>query len=99
MPVFMTARFVIRPEAREKCEQAIRQFVAYVKDNEPGTLRYTSLQQADDPTRYLHFFIFQDQAARDLHASSEGVKRFTDVLYPETLGPVEFTEYAVVATT
>ncbi len=47
----------------------------------------------------MHFFIFQDQAARDLHANSEGVERFTAVLYPETLAPVEFTEYTVVATT
>jgi quinol monooxygenase YgiN len=99
MPVFMTARFIVRPEAREKCEQAIREFIAYVKDNEPGTLRYTSLQQADDPTSYMHFFIFQDEAARDKHANSEGVSRFTSVLYPQTLAPVEFTEYKMVAST
>jgi quinol monooxygenase YgiN len=99
MPVFMTARFIVRPEAREKCEQAIREFIDYIKANEPGTLRYTSLQQADDPTSYMHFFIFQDEAARDKHANSEGVSRFTSVLYPQTLAPVEFTEYKMVAST
>jgi len=99
MPVFMTARFIVKPESREKCEQAIHEFIDYIKANEPGTLRYTSLQQADDPTSYMHFFSFQDEAARDKHANSEGVSRFTSVLYPETLTPVEFTEYKMVAST
>ena len=99
MPVFVTAHFQVKPESRAKCEQAIREFIDYIKANEPGTLRYTSLQQADDPTRFMHFFIFQDAAARETHANSEGVKRFTSVLYPETLAPVEFMEYTIVAST
>ena len=99
MPVFMTARFKVKPEARAKCEQAIREFIAYVKANEPGTLRYTSLQEKDDPASFLHFFIFEDEAAREKHANSEGVNRFTAVLYPECLTPVEFVEYTLVAST
>ena len=99
MPVFMTARFKVQPAAREKCEQAIREFIDYIKANEPGTMRYTSLQQAGDRTSFMHFFIFQDAAAQDKHANSKGVKRFTDVLYPETVAGVEFTEYQVVAST
>jgi len=99
MPIHQTARFTVRLESLAKCEQAIREFVAYVKANEPGTLLYVSLQQHDDPTSFLHYFIFQDEAARDVHANSVGVKRFTDVLYPETLAPVEFVEYSVAATT
>ncbi len=99
MPVFMTARFKVKPEAREKCEQAIREFIAYVKANEPGTLRYTSLQEQSDPTSFMHFFIFEDEAAREKHANSEGVNRFTAVLYPECLAPVEFVEHTMVAST
>jgi quinol monooxygenase YgiN len=99
MLVFMTARFNVKPESREKCEAAIHEFIDYIKANEPGTLRYTSLQQADDPNAFMHFFIFQDAAAREKHANSEGVNHFTSALYPETLAPVEFTEYTVVAST
>jgi quinol monooxygenase YgiN len=99
MPVIMTARFKVRPEGREKCEQAIRDFIDYIKANEPGTMRYTSLQESDDPLSYMHFFIFQDEAAREKHSSSEGVKRFTGVLYPETVDGVQFTEYSMVAST
>ncbi len=99
MPVYQTARFKIRPESLEKCQQAIREFVEHIKAHESGTLLYVSLQERDNPTSFLHYFIFQNGAARDIHANSDAVKRFTAVLYPELLAPVEFTEYAVVAST
>jgi quinol monooxygenase YgiN len=99
MTIRQTASFQVRPEALEQCEQAIREFVAYVKEHEPGTLLYTSLQEREDPTRFLHSFLFQDEAARDTHRHSEAVKQFTDVLYPHTIVPVEFTEYTLVTST
>lgn len=99
MPIHQTARFQVRPESLAKCRRAIEEFVAHIKANEPGTVMYVSLRQRDDSTSFLHYFIFRDEAARDLHANSDAVKRFTGVLYPETLAPVEFTEYAVVAST
>jgi quinol monooxygenase YgiN len=99
MPIYQTARFQVRPEGLARCEAAIRDFIDYVRSREPGTLLYISLQDAGDPTNFLHYFIFQDEEARDEHANSEAVKRFTGVLYPETLAPVEFTEYTVFAST
>ena len=99
MPIYQTARFKVRAEALERCEAAIREFVAYIKANEPGTLLYTSVRENDDPTSFLHFFIFVDAAAREKHRTSDGVRRFTDVLYPETLAGVEFTDYSGVAST
>ena len=97
MPIFKTARYQVRPESVEKCKEAVRTFVEHIKANEPGTLRYTAMQQPDDPTRFLHFMIFEDKAAEDKHGNSEAVRRFTDVLYPETLAPVEFNDYTIVA--
>ncbi len=99
VPIYQTARFKVRAEALERCEAAIREFVAYIKANEPGTLLYTSVRENDDPTSFLHFFIFVDAAAREKHRTSDGVRRFTDVLYPETLAGVEFTDYSGVAST
>src|SRR5438132_12419095 len=84
MPIHLTARWRIRPEARERCAQAIRA-------NEPNTLLYTAFQSTEDPTRFLHYFIFKDAAAELRHSTSEGVQRFTAVLYPECLDPYSAT--------
>ncbi len=99
MPTHQTARFKIRPESLTKCEQAIREFIDYIKTHEPDTLLYTAMQETGDATSFLHYFIFKDEAARERHSNSEGVKRFTAVLYPECLAPVEFTQFSVVAST
>ena len=99
MTIYQTARFKVRAEALERCEAAIREFVAYIKANEPGTLLYISVREKDDPTSFLHYFVFEDAAARENHRTSDAVRRFTDVLYPETLAGVQFTEYSGVAST
>lgn len=99
MAIYMTARFQVRAKSRLRCEAAIREFVTYVREHEPHTQLYTSVQETGDATRFLHFFIFEDEAARDAHSNSAAVQRFTEVLYPECLTPVEFTEYSLVAST
>jgi quinol monooxygenase YgiN len=99
MAVYQTAYFVVRDDARELCEKVIREFVEYVRDNEPDTLLYTSLQEKEQPNHFLHYFIFRDEAARDRHANSAAVRHFTGVLYPNLVAPVEFTEYQLYATT
>jgi quinol monooxygenase YgiN len=96
---FRTAHYQCQPGSVEKCQQANREFIEYIKANEPGTLRYTSLQQADDPTKFMNFMIFQDEAAEERHRTSEGVRRFTDVLYPELVDGVQFTAYTILAST
>lgn len=97
MTIHQTAYFVVLEDALAVCEQAIREFVEYVRENEPDTLMYTSLQEKELPNHFLHYFIFRDEAARDLHANSEAVKRFTETLYPHLVANVEFTEYTIFA--
>ncbi len=99
MAIYKTARFKVRPEAQAKYKQAIKEFVAYIKDNEPGTHLYTALQEVEDATSFLHFFIFEDAAAEEIHRTSEAVKHFTSILYPETVDGVVFTDYKLVAST
>ena len=67
MPIYMTARFEVQEEALDICEQAIQEFVNYVRAKEPDTLLYTSLQEKDNPTHFLHYFIFHDERAREIH--------------------------------
>lgn len=87
------ARYQIRLEALEKCLAAVHEFVAYVRANEPGTLRYEVWQEQNDPTRFVHIFVFRDADADRIHSESAEVKKFAGILYPECLAPVEFIDY------
>ena len=98
MSIHQTAYFVLRDDVLEICQEAIREFVEYVRENEPNTFLYTSLQEKEHATHFLHYFIFRDENARQVHANSEAVNRFTSILYPNLIAPVEFTEYEVFET-
>ncbi len=91
------ARYQVRVESLTRCLDAIHEFVAYVTANEPGTLRYEVWQQQDEPTRFVHIFIFRDAQAQRVHSESDAVKKFSSILYPECLAPVEFINYQHIA--
>ena len=99
MPIYTIAQYRVRPSGVEKVKRAIEEFVPYVRSNEPGTRVYEAWQQEDDPTRFVHFFIFENEAAHTAHANSEAVKRFEAAYRPELDGgDVIFTDYRLVAT-
>ena len=90
------ARYQVKAESLEKCLAAIHEFVAYVHANEAGTLHYEVWQEKQDPTRFVHIFLFRDAEADRIHSESAAVKRFSSILYPECLAPVEFIDYQFV---
>jgi quinol monooxygenase YgiN len=94
--IYGTARFSVRPEALDRCRSAIEEFVTYVRENEPGTRLYLSLQDSEEPTRFLHVMIFEDDAAQTIHTNSKAVDRFTRTLYPETVDGVIFERFSPV---
>ena len=93
MSIHRTATFEVKQDALDICKQVIQEFVDAVRANEPDTLFYTSLQEKENPTHFLHYFIFRDEKARELHSNSDAVNRFTSILYPNLVAPVAFTEY------
>ncbi len=98
MPIYQTAHYQVKPSAVETVREAIEEFVAYVAENEPGSRMYTAWQAKDDPTRFVHLFIFADEAAHRAHGESEAVRRFESIYSPELVGgPVVFTDYVQVA--
>ncbi|MDH6576824.1 quinol monooxygenase YgiN [Kitasatospora sp. MAP5-34] len=59
---------------------------------------YSAWQQEDDPTKFVHLFIFADEQAHAAHGSSDAVRAFEAVYSPELVGgPVVFTDYRQVA--
>jgi quinol monooxygenase YgiN len=99
MAIYQTASYQVKPQAVEKVKRAIQEFVRYVKANEPGTQMYVAWQQQEDPTRFVHLFIFRDSDAMTIHSESEAVKRFEAIYSPELVGgDVVFTDFNQVAT-
>jgi quinol monooxygenase YgiN len=99
MPIYMTAQWKCQSGAEETVVAALKEFVAEVGRNETGTLVYTALQSVSEPTRFMTSFMFEDEAARQFHQSTDWVSRFTDVIYPLNDGEILFTEYNLVAST
>lgn len=91
------ATFQVRPDALDECVAAIATFVRAVGENEPGTLFYSALQDASDPTRFTHLFAFADADAEAFHRGTPWVKAFTDTLYPRTVDGVTFADHRLVA--
>src|SRR5437660_11517483 len=98
MPIYTIAQYQVRPTGVDQVKQAIREFLPHIQTEEPGTRMYLAWQQKDDPTRFVHFFIFEDAAALTAHSQSAAVKRFEAAYRPElTGGDVTFTDYELVA--
>ena len=98
MAIHQIAEYSVKPSAVDKVKAAIAEFVEYVRAQEPGTLVYQAWQRQDDPTRFVHFFIFEDETAVESHSQSEAVARFESVYGPELVGgDVVFTDYNYVA--
>ena len=99
MPIYQTAQYQVNEGAVDKVKAAIDEFVRYVRQNEQGTWFYASWQQMDDPTKFVHLFTFEDEAAHTAHGQSDAVRQFESVYTPELVGgPVVFTDYVHVAT-
>lgn len=99
MAIYQIAQYRVNSRAVDKVKRTIEEFVRYVKANEPGTRLYVAWQQKEDPTRFVHFFIFDNEAAHKAHGESAAVKRFESIYSPELVGgDVVFTDYDMVAT-
>ena len=90
------ASYEVRPEALPDVLAAINEFVAYVRANEAGALRYEVWQEKEHPTRFVHIFVWRDDDANRIHGESAAVKKFAGILYPKCLAPVRFVTYKQV---
>jgi quinol monooxygenase YgiN len=97
MAIYQTGAYRVKPGAVEKVKQAIKVFVKYVQENEPGTKMYLAWQEKNDPTRFNHLFIFENEAAQARHGQSAAVRQFESGYSPELVGgDVVFTDYEMI---
>ena len=99
MSIYRTASFNVRSESLEACKEGIKKFVEEIRQGEPGTKLYVSLQDQVNPHRFMHVYVFKDEAAEAEHGKSDISKRFSAFLMPQLTGPVSFGDYEVVAET
>ena len=76
MPIYTIAEYRVNASGADKVKAAIEEFVPYVRDNEPGTRLYEAWQHEEDPSRFVHFFIFENETAHEAHSKSAAVQRF-----------------------
>jgi len=98
MAIYMTAQYQVHPSKAEKTKDNIRQLVEHVKIHEPLTTIYIAQQEILNPSKFMHILRFEDETALAIHQSSPASARFVQTVYPETLKPIEFMEYKLVAT-
>ena len=98
MPIYQTAEYRVTPASVDEVRVAIATFVGYVRANEPGSRLYAAWQQQDDPTRFVHLFIFEDEEAQRIHSESAAVARFEAAYRPHLVGgDVVFTDFLEIA--
>ena len=98
MPIYITARYQVRPQAVDQTKQSIRELVEHVKLHEPLTTLYIAQQEILNPSRFMHLLKFEDESALKVHQNSPASACFVQAVYPEALQPVEFVEYNLIAT-
>ncbi|HYZ13986.1 MAG TPA: putative quinol monooxygenase [Actinomycetota bacterium] len=95
MTIHGTATFTVRKDELDGALRAIRTFVAHTR-TEPGTNRYEAWRSVDRPTEFMHIMSFADEAAEELHSSSDAVKTFVDALYPRCEQEPTFARWTIV---
>ena len=98
MAIYMTAQYQVHPSQTEKVKASIRPLVEHVKSHEPLTTIYIAQQQILDPSKFMHILRFEDEAALKVHQNSPASAKFVQTVYPQTLKPIEFMEYNLIAT-
>jgi choline dehydrogenase len=86
--VYRRSEYHVRPETVTNIKRALDKYADYVYTSEPGTLRYLAIQSQSDPTDFVHFAEFEDQAAYESSQNSSAYREFVDVLRPALRGDV-----------
>ncbi len=81
MKEYVMIPFQVQEDKLEEATKIISKLISSVKEKEPGTLLYKSLQLKKEPTSFIHFMIFADNDAHMKHRGAPYVLEFVKQLY------------------
>lgn len=94
----IVAKMKIKSGREQDAEAALQDMIAYVRSAEKGTLRYALHRAVGDPTHLLMYEQYADQAAVDMHGTSDRIQRLFATLAPLLDGQPTIEMYDEVAT-
>ena len=92
--IFKMARYTVRPERVTEIKNAIDDFVASIKENEPATF-YETYQESDGPS-FVHLMCFEDEEAEDAHRNPPHTNTFVDLLSSSCENPPIFIDLSLL---
>jgi len=70
------ATLKVKPGQEETLVAGMQKMIAHVQANEPGTLAYVLHRSTADPTTFVVYEVYADQAAFATHGSSQPMQEF-----------------------
>ncbi|MFH2056017.1 MAG: antibiotic biosynthesis monooxygenase [bacterium] len=89
------ARYKVKPEKLAEAQESVREFVATVNAQEPGTIYYA--YQERNSFHFYHIMAFADAEAEKTHRNSTHLKKLMAGLYPICEEPPRFGDLKLLA--
>ena len=76
MPITVIAKLKTKTGSEKAFEDAARKMIEAMRSAEPNTLQYVLHKGVKDPTEYVYYEVYPDQAALDFHGKTDHMKAF-----------------------
>jgi quinol monooxygenase YgiN len=76
MPITVIAKLKTKAGSEKAFEDAARKMIETMRSAEPNTLQYVLHKGVKDPTEYVYYEVYPDQAALDAHGKTDHMKAF-----------------------
>jgi quinol monooxygenase YgiN len=97
MSISLLAKLKVQPGKEADFEAAAKDMIATVRTAEPGTLAYILHKNSKDPTEFIYYEVYTDQAAFDAHGKTDHMRAFGGKIGAILAGRPEITFLSEVA--
>jgi quinol monooxygenase YgiN len=89
MAIAIVAKIKAKAGSETQVEAAFKEMIKQVRANEPDTLAYVLHKSVQDPTTFVFFEQYKDQAAVDAHGKTAHMKELGGKIGPHLEGRPE----------